>query len=89
MRKRFRGLRTTLSRGPCLRFPASGASNALVACSASAGQRKPVRLQALNVTAVDISHARKRVQQEASGGPPAQRTEQGVRTIATVRQAAT
>jgi multidrug efflux pump subunit AcrB len=48
----------------------------------------PVRLQALDVTAVDISHALKRVQQEASGGHgQLSGTEQGVRTIATVRQA--
>jgi multidrug efflux pump subunit AcrB len=48
----------------------------------------PVRMQALDVTAVDISRALKRVQQEASGGHgQLSGTEQGVRTIATVRQA--
>jgi multidrug efflux pump subunit AcrB len=47
----------------------------------------PVRLQALNVTAVDISRALKRVQQEASGGRgQLSGAEQGMRTIATVRQ---
>jgi multidrug efflux pump subunit AcrB len=49
----------------------------------------PARLAALGVTAADVSRALKRVQQDASGGRgQIGGVEQGVRTIATVRQAA-
>ena len=48
----------------------------------------PVRLNALGLTAVDVSTALKRVQQEASGGRgQVGGGEQGLRTLATVRQA--
>ncbi len=49
----------------------------------------PVRMAALGVTAADVSRALRRVQQEVSGGRgQVDGGEQGVRTIATVRQAA-
>jgi multidrug efflux pump subunit AcrB len=49
----------------------------------------PARLASLGVTAADVSRALKRVQQDASGGRgQIGGEEQGVRTIATVRQAA-
>jgi multidrug efflux pump subunit AcrB len=48
----------------------------------------PVRLAALGVTAADVSHALRQVQQESSGGRgQLGEAEQSVRTIATVRQA--
>lgn len=50
---------------------------------------EPARLDALGITASDVSHALKRAQQEASGGRgQVGGGEQGLRTIATVRQAA-
>ncbi|HEY4316022.1 MAG TPA: efflux RND transporter permease subunit [Herbaspirillum sp.] len=49
----------------------------------------PARLNALGVTAADVSRALRQVQQESSGGRgQLGRAEQSVRTIATVRQAA-
>jgi len=51
-------------------------------------QVDPVRLNALGLTAADVSSALKRVQQEASGGRgQVGGAEQGLRTLATVRQA--
>lgn len=51
-------------------------------------QVDPVRMSALGVTAADISRAIKNVQQESSGGRgQLGGLEQGVRTIATVKQA--
>lgn len=51
-------------------------------------QVDPVRLNALGITASDVSRALKRAQQEASGGRgQLAGGEQGMRTIATVRQA--
>src|SRR5262245_40849166 len=48
----------------------------------------PTRVQALDVTVADISRALKRTQQDASGGRgQLSGTEQGVRTIASARQA--
>jgi multidrug efflux pump subunit AcrB len=48
----------------------------------------PTKLNALGVTSLDVSRALKRVQQDASGGRgQIGGIEQGVRTIATVRQA--
>ncbi|MGR8932083.1 MAG: efflux RND transporter permease subunit [Gammaproteobacteria bacterium] len=48
----------------------------------------PVRLSALGVTATDVSRALKQVQQESSGGRGnLGKTEQALRTLATVRQA--
>lgn len=49
----------------------------------------PVRLASLGVTATDISHALRQVQQESSGGRGnLGQAEQSVRTVATVHQAA-
>ena len=51
-------------------------------------QVDPARLNALGLTAADVSSALKRVQQEASGGRgQVGGEEQGLRTLATVRQA--
>jgi len=51
-------------------------------------QVDPVRLTALGITASDVSRALKRAQQEASGGRgQVAGGEQGLRTVATVRQA--
>jgi multidrug efflux pump subunit AcrB len=51
-------------------------------------QVDPARLNALGITAADVSRALKRVQQEASGGRgQLGGAEQGLRTIATVQQA--
>ena len=52
-------------------------------------QVDPVRLNALGLTAVEVSAALKRVEQEASGGRgQVGGEEQGLRTLATVRRAA-
>ncbi len=49
----------------------------------------PVRMASLGVTATEVSHALRQVQQESSGGRGnLGQNEQSVRTIATVRQAA-